>query len=452
MNLAGLKFFTHLFGISMKKLLVPCFTLAMCAFTQTVYAACPSNSISQNTSLVKNNKALTLVNGKLILKNGSARLLRDALQLATDVGRKITIEGTYFISRDAPVILKRKVDVTATNATFKATKSLDGDMISFNTAASSFDCPKDPSFTWLGGRFEIWNAKTSTVVPGTQSANKGDSQEGLASTADALSIRGDSEPRGQSVRRRHLGDVDIRRITVIGTEDSSEDYRFAGGDSGILMIAAKSAYIRNNKFYGIRDAAVYLSSDNTNGNLGDNYRLIDNYAERVFDGFTSKRGADNIEFKDNKVVDAVIAISTKSTNYNDDKWNARNVRVLNNEVIRAMRAISLERTDDIQIRDNQIKQLGGIVAGETVNRANLSSLSNAFEGISLNGVNGTYSISNNTIRGLNASTRQVHAMVLRTFDGKRTRNIVQSSSQTNKWTGVDQVNNSKIIVGKAFDR
>jgi hypothetical protein len=417
-------------------------------------AACPSNTISQNTFIVKSNPEVTLVNGQLFLKGGNSGLLQRVLQTATNVGRKLTIEGTYRISSDRKVQINRSLNVDATKARFIATTSLDGDMFSFDVKPSSFDCPRDPKFTWLGGRFDAWDGKTSTVIPGKQSSNKGDSGEGVAKTADALSIRGGARVTegNRQVMKRHLGDVDIRRISVYGTERSSEDYRYAGGDSGILMIAAKSAYIRNNKFYGIRDAAVYLSADNDNGNLGDNYTLIDNYAERVFDGFTSKRGADNIRFEKNRVVDAVVGISTKSTNYDNDKWNAKNVQVKNNTVTRAMRAISLERSDDVVIEDNNIVDLGGIVAGETGNRANLSSFSNDFEGISLNGVRGSYSIKNNSIKGVNASTRGVFALVRRTFDGRGTVGISIPTAEQNKWTGVDRVGGSKIKTGAAVDR
>ncbi len=417
----------------------------------SAHAACPANSISQDTFIVKNNPEVTLKDGKLFLKGGSTGLLKNALQKATDVGRKITIEGTYNISTDIKVQVNRSLNVDARKATFVATKNLDGDVFSFDVRPSSFDCPKDPKFTWLGGRFNVWDGKTSTVIPGGQTANKGDSGEGVAKTADALSIRSTARvtENGKQVLKRHIGAVDIRRISVYGTQNSSEDYRYAGGDSGILLSAPRSAYIRNNKFYGIRDAAVYISADNDNGNLGDNFTFIDNYAERVFDGFTSKRGADNIRFEKNRVVDAVVGISTKATRLGDDKFNAKDVKVKDNTITRAMRAISLERTDDIQIVDNTIIDLGGTVAGETGTKANLSSFSNDFEGISLNGVRGSYTITNNSIKGVNASTKGVFALVRRTFDNRGTVPISISTSEQNKWTGVDKVNGSKIKTGAA---
>ncbi len=420
-------------------------SLALLALSGSLYAACPSTSISQNTSLVKNNSQLSLQNGRLTLRGGNEVLLRQAMQLANDTGRKLTIIGRYSISKDIPTVLKRKVDIDARQATFKATTRLQGDLISFNTTGSSFECPGSPSFTWLGGRFEVWDHPTSQVIPGGQSKNLGDVKKGSQKTADALSLRGDGVKSGS--RKRHLGHVDIRRIAVYGTERSSESYRYAGGDSGILMIAAKSAYIRNNKFYGIRDAAIYLSADNTGGTLGDNYRLIDNYAERVYDGLTIKRGADNIEFTDNKIVDAVVAISTKSNN-SGSKWDANNVKVLNNEIIKSIRAISLERSNNVQINDNLITQLGANVGGASTAGAN--KFSNAYEGISLNGVGGTRTISNNTIRGTNASSRPVHALTYRKFDNKTTTKPNISTTEQNKWTGVDRVNGSKLVKGATY--
>lgn len=445
-------------GTYMKTQLKTILGLALVALTWQSNAACPSTSLSQNTKLIKDNKALSLKDGKLVLNGGSETLLRKAMQLASDKGRKLTISGTYRISQDIPTIIKRKVYIDASNARFIATSRLQGDLISFNTTPSSLECPKDPSFSWTGGKFDVWDHPTSTVVPGTQSANKGDSSKGSKSTADALSIRGDTTKDGK--RRRHLGNLEISGITVTGTEFVSETYRHAGGDSGILMIAAKSAYIHDNKFYGIRDAAVYLSADNTGGTLGDNFTLENNYAERVYDAFTVKRGADNIKFLNNKVLDAVVAISTKSTN-KGSKWNGNNIVIDGNEITKSIRAISLERSFDVSINNNTIKQLGANVAGEqnaNANRFKVSytrtdskgntSVSNVgtYEGISLNGVDRLKSIKNNTISGSNGKTRRVNAVVFRKFDGQSTSRPNISSTDIAKWRGIS----ARIVKGKDF--
>ena len=123
--------------------------------------------------------------------NGNASKLQDALQQATNTGKPLRLTGTYWISSDTKVYLKKDLIVDATGAKFIGTSNLDGDLFSFdNHTTKSSECNSGgvlANFTWTGGEFDMSRAKVSKVVPITSKTPEG--REGTAYTADALSIR-----------------------------------------------------------------------------------------------------------------------------------------------------------------------------------------------------------------------------------------------------------------------
>ncbi|WP_269520509.1 right-handed parallel beta-helix repeat-containing protein [Alteromonas sp. BMJM2] len=380
--------------------------------------------------------------------NGKASKLQDALQQATNTGRPIRLSGTYYIGTDknandgktilkgVNITLRKNLIVDATGARFIAKADLDGDLFSFDTKNNDNVCNnrnQKANFEWTGGEFDMSRAKVSTVVPITRLTPNG--REGLDKTADALSIRGVVN----STNYHKLNELLIERITFIGTRGNSDPFYEAGGDSGILMTGALKATIRYNSFYGVRDAAVYLSAGGDKGQFGDYFTIHDNYVERAFDGFTSKRGADNIVMRNNILKDVVVGLSTKSVYQG---WQATNVKILDNTIDNAMRAISLETTNNVKVEDNEINALGDIVADQSsATKANFNAYSDAFEGISLNGVKGNNTIKNNKIRGVNAGSREklttTWGIVHRSYEGRNTENIIKSNntfSNLDKWS------------------
>ena len=171
--------------------------------------------------------------------NGNTSKLQDALQQATNTGKALRLTGTYYISTDTVVYLKKDLIVDATGAKFIATSNLDGDMFSFDAHTTKSDeCNSAgvlADFTWQGGDFNMAEAKVSTVVPITSKTPAG--REGTKSTADALSIRG----ANNSNNTNKVGELLIENITFTGTKNSSDPYYLAGGDSGILMIGTTKA-------------------------------------------------------------------------------------------------------------------------------------------------------------------------------------------------------------------
>lgn len=380
--------------------------------------------------------------------NGKASKLQDALQQATNTGKPLRLTGTYYIGTDKntadgksilkgiSVTLRKNLIVDATGARFIAKADLDGDLFSFDTKNNDNVCGNKgqlANFTWRGGDFDMSRAKVSTVVPITRLTPEG--REGEDKTADALSIRGVVN----TTNYHKLNELIIENINYVGTRSNSDPFYEAGGDSGILMTGALKAIIRYNNFYGVRDAAVYLSAGGDNGQFGDHFTIHDNYVERAFDGFTSKRGADNIVMRNNILKDVVVGLSTKSVY---PGWQATNVNIVDNTIDNAMRAISLETTNNVTVEDNQINKLGDIVAEQTSSsKANFNAYGDAFEGISLNGVQGINTIRNNEIRGVTESSREnsttTWGIVHRSYEGRDTENVNKINnvfSNLDKWS------------------
>ena len=272
--------------------------------------------------------------------NGKASKLQNALQQATNTGKPLRLTGTYYIGSDKDasdgktilkgitVTLRKDLIVDATAARFIAKADLDGDLFSFDTKSNDNVCENKgqlADFTWKGGDFDMSRAKVSTVVPITRLTPAG--REGKDKTADALSIRGVVN----TTNYHKLNELVIEYINFYGTRNNSDPFYKAGGDSGILMTGALKATIRYNNFYGVRDAAVYLSAGGDKGQFGDHFTIHDNYVERAFDGFTSKRGADNIVMRNNVLEDVVVGLSTKSVY---PGWQKKHQRFAKNSISR----------------------------------------------------------------------------------------------------------------------
>lgn len=362
--------------------------------------------------------------------NGNVSKLKEALQQATNTGKPLRITGTYRINSDIQIFLKNNLIVDATGAQFIGTSRLDGDLFSFDShSTKSNECNSDnvlADFTWKGGSFNMADAKVSTVVPLIWKTPKG--REGTRATADALSIRGVRQNG-----KNKLGTLLIENITFTGTKKRSDPYYLAGGDSGILMGGALKATIRNNKFYGVRDAAIYVSAAGENGVYGDHYTLSNNYVERAYDGITSKRGADNIKMINNAMKDVVVGLSVKRVY---DGWTATNIQIKNNMITASVRPISVERANNVSITDNKIYDLGAVVAGSSY-PSNI--YGQQYEGIALNGVQGSTLVSGNTVKGIGGSkerTSTTWGVVTRSEDGRSTQGTginKNSFSNLDKW-------------------
>lgn len=364
--------------------------------------------------------------------NGNANQLQDALQQATNTGQPLRLTGTYYISNDTKVYLKKDLTVDATGASFIATSNLDGDMFSFDANTIKSDECNSASvladFSWKGGDFNMANAKVATVVPLAWKTPAG--REGTKATGDALSIRGVKQ---NGVNK--LNELLIENISFTGTQNSSDPYYLAGGDSGILMGGALKATIRNNSFYGVRDAAIYVTATGENGEYGDHFTITGNYVERAYDGVTSKRGADNIRMENNNMLDVVVGLSIKRV---FDGWTATNVKIKNNTITASVRPISVERANNVTITGNEIFDLGAVVANSS-NPTNI--YGQQYEGIALNGVQGTNLVSDNTVNGITGVGNRegdttTWGVVTRTEDGRATTGETISNNnfyKLDKW-------------------
>ncbi|WP_394171857.1 right-handed parallel beta-helix repeat-containing protein [Thalassotalea litorea] len=363
--------------------------------------------------------------------NGDTNKLRDALQQATNTGLPLEISGTYYIDTDLKVYLKKDLIVDAAGAKFIATSSLDGDMFSFDAHNSKSDeCDSAAilvDLDWQGGDFNMAEAKVSTVVPIRYRTPAG--REGTKATADALSIRG-VKANGDN----KLNDVKIENIVFTGTKNTTDAFDRAGGDSGILLIGGLKVDIKNNRFYGVRDAAIYVSAGGVNGEFGDHFTIHNNYVERAYDGITSKRGADNIKMLNNTMQDVVVGLSIKRVY---DGWTSTNVTISNNHITAAVRPVSVERANNVTIEHNQILALGAEVANQSTA---INKYGDHYEGIALNGVQGSNTIRYNTISGITGSSREgittTYGIVTRFEDGRETTGVTitdNTFSRLDKW-------------------
>lgn len=416
-------------------LCVSALALSMAAVTASAACNGLSNFTTSHNSQLNNWSELTYANGRLTLKDGNTWQLLQSLKMATDTGRPLTIEGTYTINSTREVKLRNRLSVTAKNAKFIGSSSLDGDLFAFKTDSNSHDCSDDSSnqqFVWNGGEINMSAAKVSTVVPGRE--RLGGNAQGTSSTADGISVR---SHQGGKI---HVQNLTIRNVEFYGTKHRGQDYRYAGGDSGFLLSGPGSTDIENNKFYGVRDAAVYISADNDNGSLGDHFRAKFNYVEHAFDAITSKRGADNLNFSNNTVKDTVVGISTK-LGRSDVRWVATNVKVHDNDLTRTIRGVSLEFANNIDIRNNNFYSFGGSIQNThdnvTVSARKNSRDSGIYEGISLNGTQGTNKIENNSFNGTGSAPR--YPLVYRTYKNRATTGLDTLAFSTSKGNSFSNV-------------
>lgn len=422
------------------------------------------NSISALTHNVFSNKQNTLS-----LNGGTRNDLNTALQLATDTGMKLFVDGTFHVGSQISVTLRNKVDVDANGATFHGTSGLDGDMFRFSATGASSSCSKandNNRLKWNYGRFYMRNAPVAKVSP-EATTRLGGQRASTKSTGDALSVR------AHTGGANRLEQIDITNITFYGTQDSGRDYRYAGGDSGILLSGGDKANLRFNKFYGVRDAAIYSTADNDNGTLGDRFNMSDNIIEFAFDGVTSKRGADNINMNRNQIKDTVVAVSTK-LGRTGLTWVATNVTADDNTIERTVRGMSFEYTDNVKLRRNTFNSFGANLRNSDPNKnspqnrnssttqkitprtlgTSKNRFGSQFEAISLNGVRGTDEIRDNDFNGNGNS--KAYAIVYRGHTGRSTTGIAEqsiSSSQGNTFSGVKsrQVNGQTRYVHKLSD-
>lgn len=399
--------------------------------------ACNSvgNFTTTHNNQLNNWSELTYANGRLTLVGGSSWQLSQSLKMATDTGRPLTIEGTYNVNTTRTVQLRNRLSVTATNATFVGTSSLDGDLFAFKADGTSNSCANDTDnqrFIWNGGKIDMSAAKVSTVIPGNE--RLGGNAQGTSSTADGISVRAHS---GGQI---HVDNITIRNVEFYGTKHRGQDYRYAGGDSAFLLSGPGSTDIENNDFYGVRDAAVYISADNDNGTLGDHFRAKLNYVEHAYDGITSKRGADNLNFSDNTIKDTVVGISTK-LGRSTLRWVATNVKVHDNDFTRVIRGISLEFANNIDLQDNNFYSFGAAIQNThdnvIVSASKNSRESGVYEGISLNGTQGTNKIENNSFNGTGSAPR--YPLVYRTYKDRSTTGVDYLAFSTSKGNSFSNV-------------
>lgn len=367
---------------------------------------------------------------------GDSKYLQAALQNATNTGKQVTLSGTYYISKDLKIFLRKNLLVDARRAKFIATDKLDGDMFSLDAHASkSQQCGAKSmmNIIWIGGEFNMAEAKVSQVVPIRKLTPKG--RTGTKRTGDALSIR--SHNKGLN----KINHVKVQGIKVIGTKNDTDPYYLAGGDSGILMAGPKSAELIGNEFYGIRDAAIYASAAGDTGEIGDDYIISNNIVERAYDALTCKRGADRVIMKNNKINDVAVGLSIKQV---FPGRQAHDVEMSNNIISNAARAISLERVKNVKLTNNTITEIGGVVAN---NPQPTNARGKHYEAIGLDGNQGNIVIENNTFAGVTGEREgqtNTYGIVARNWDGIET---TQYSEKNNTFSNLD--NNEATMKTKA---
>lgn len=360
--------------------------------------------------------------------SGDVAMLQRELQRATNTGESVTITGAFTISSPIRIAIRRDLTVDASGASFTATSDLDGDMFSLDVVRNlSDDCAYSDgrlaNVTWSGGSFQFTDAKNSGTVP-IQSRVPADRQ-GLQSTADALSIRGEVDGE------QRIDVATVENVLMRGTTGANQNFDDAGGDSGVFMSSIKHGIVKNSEFYGIRDAAIYVSANNTSSTLRSQYTITGNTIRRVFDGISSKRGADGIVVKDNTVTDSVVGISIKE---NRSGRLASNITFEDNTIIRSVRAILLENARNVRVNNNTISEMGGIVAGSN----NPLGGNGRYRGVVLDGLSGTDNeVNGNKFEGINDPDNEKETVAV----SSTVRNGVPNAEferTNNTYTNIDQ--------------
>lgn len=352
--------------------------------------------------------------------SGDVAGLVQALQRATNTGQAVTITGTFTIDEPIKIVVRRDLTVDATGASFRAAEGLNGDMFSLDVVETSSDTcrysdGRNANVTWTGGNFEFSKALNSTTVP-IQSRVPA-SRQGTEATADALSIRGAWNNGPQRIDNAIVNNVLMRG--TIGAGKTAFD---AGGDSGVFMSSVKRGEVNNSQFYGIRDAAIYVSANNSDATMRSEFHLVNNIIKRVYDGISSKRGADGIVMRLNYVEDSAVALSIKE---NISGRLASNITIDENQIVRSVRGILLENTRNTRVTNNTLRSLGGLVAGSE------SPLGGGgkYRGVIFEGLGGTDNeLIDNTFNGDGSTAarqaKTVIAVSNTSLNGKRTRRML----------------------------
>ncbi len=349
-----------------------------------------------------------------------------SLQEAASKGDTLTIpEGTYNIDDPAGVsvtIQNKDFAIVATGAVFLAGPNVNSDIIDFDATSGSFSdyCGGETlvNIDWTGGELDISKTHLSGTVP--QGGSVGGTSVGTptASTTDGLSFRGAT---GGTNPRAKVDNVTIKDLTIVAApitpgnrtaylanpetapaiDSESDTWRNAGGDSGVFVMGAGSALIENSKFFGIRDASIYMSAAPYDASLGGNYNMKNNFFYGGFDGIATKRGAQRITMDGNVFVNVVRALAVeslagplRSTNDQTSERIVDPVVITNNVLNGTQRGIQVESANNVTISDNIIRN-----HGSRVSMQNNPVRYTRYEGIVIEGAtNGT--VSDNQIIGV----------------------------------------------------
>lgn len=368
--------------------------------------------------------------------SGNVQELKTALQNATNTGEPVVISGTYIIDEPIVVYVRNDLIIDAYSAHFEAAEGLNGDMFSLDVVKGKSNQCKKPSegnasVEWRGGTFEFSKALNSTTVP--IQSRVPDSRQGTQSTADAISIRGAYKDGPQLIDYALVEDVIMR-----GTIGENKTLFDAGGDSGVFMGSIKKGEVKNSEFFGIRDAAIYVSANNFDSAMRSEYILTGNVMKRVYDGISSKRGADAIVMRDNEITDSIVALSIKE---NIEGRLASFITIDNNTIDRSVRAILLENTRNSQITNNTIRNLGGDVA----NISNPLSGGGKYRGVTFEGLSGDDNVvSDNKFQGDTSSSQSKIANIIAVSStalrGEENADIIRKNNTYNSAIGVRFVN------------
>lgn len=272
------------------------------------------------------------------------------------------------------------------NAVF-VSKDVDDDLFNLDANGSSFaanagNSDKKIDISWHGGKIDIRNSYVSTSVP----AKSSNDRVGKLSTTDGLSIRAGVLVNG--IAKTKVKSVEIQGLEVLSSDTT---YRNAGGDSGVFVSSPDKLDMRWCSFKGSRDAAIYVSASPHDPKLGANFTIEYVDMQDAYDGIASKRGASNVNYSNNRIKNVAVGIVVRTQNGS----RTRNIKINNNQIEQAERAIAAEITTTGEIKGNKITRLGAPVAGS----ATTKNPENSYQGISLRGVTG-FVVEDNTIEGV----------------------------------------------------